>query len=103
MTQRLFDLTDRTALVTGAGQGMGLGIARALVIQGARVLLNDLFMERAAAAAQTLTAQGLDVVAAPGDITAAETPGRLAALARAGSGPSSLFRPSRGDWARRWA
>jgi len=62
---------------------MGLGIARALAIQGARVLLNDLFPERAAAAAQTLTAQELDVVAAPGDITAAETPGQFVALARA--------------------
>ena len=67
--QKLFDLSGRVALVTGAGQGMGLGIVRALATQGARVLLNDYHADRAAAAAQTLRALGLEVTAAPGDIT----------------------------------
>ncbi|HAI65394.1 MAG TPA: 2-deoxy-D-gluconate 3-dehydrogenase, partial [Acidimicrobiaceae bacterium] len=31
----MFDLTDRTALVTGAGRGVGLGIARVLIDAGA--------------------------------------------------------------------
>ena len=34
-------LVDRNAMVTGAGQGMGLGIAKALYREGARVLLMD--------------------------------------------------------------
>ncbi len=30
----MFNLSDRTALVTGAGQGMGLGIVKALAGAG---------------------------------------------------------------------
>lgn len=81
--KKLFDLTGRVALVTGAGQGMGLGIARALATQGARVLLNDYHAERAVTAAATLRDAGLEVTAAPGDITAEGVPAALVALARA--------------------
>jgi len=79
---KLFDLSGRVALVTGAGQGMGLGIVRALATQGARVLLNDYHADRAQAAASALREQGLEVSAAPGDITAAGVPESLAAQAR---------------------
>ena len=38
----VFDLKGKTALVTGAGQGVGLGIASGLASRGAKVLVNDL-------------------------------------------------------------
>jgi len=50
----MFDLTGKTALVTGSGQGVGLGIARTLIGAGAIVYINDLVADRALAAANEL-------------------------------------------------
>lgn len=60
----MFNLTGRTALVTGAGQGMGRGIATALADAGATVFVNDLYAERAQMAAKDIGGTPL-----PGDIT----------------------------------
>ena len=65
----LFDLSGRVALITGAGQGMGVGVARALARQGARVAVNDLFAERAQATVEQLRSEGLQALASPADIT----------------------------------
>ena len=69
-SEKLFDLSDRTALITGAGQGMGFGVAEALCRQGANVVVNDLFEDRANDAVIKLKQAGGKVIAAPGDITA---------------------------------
>ena len=60
----IFDLSGRTALVTGAGQNVGAGIARMLAAQGAEVAVNDFVPERAAAVAEEIGG-----VAAPFDVT----------------------------------
>ncbi len=49
-------LADKVAIVTGAAQGIGLGIARVFVAEGARVLLADVNDEAGAAAARELGA-----------------------------------------------
>src|SRR3954465_5409143 len=46
--------TGRTALVTGGGRGVGLGIARVLLDAGAVVHVNDLVPERAQDAVASL-------------------------------------------------
>ncbi len=65
----MFDLSDKTALVTGAGQNVGAGIAGALAAQGAHVLVNDLLPERAAEVADQLTAAGGSAAPAAFDVT----------------------------------
>jgi gluconate 5-dehydrogenase len=59
----LFDLTGRTALVTGSTRGIGLAIARALAAAGARVAVNG----RTRDACEAVLWDG--AVAAPFDVT----------------------------------
>lgn len=91
MTQGLFRLEGLGALVTGAGQGMGVGIVRALATQGARVVLNDLFAERAETTAAALRAEGLEVTAAAGDITQPEVRETIMATATATLGQVDIL------------
>ncbi len=59
---------DKTAIVTGAGQGIGFEIAQSLVLEGARVLLNDVDRELAEQAALTIReTTGGNCIAMPGD------------------------------------
>src|SRR3954463_3430185 len=59
-------LRDRLAIVTGAAQGIGYGIAERLAAEGARVVVNDVDPEACAAAADRLGG-----IAAPGDVRTA--------------------------------
>ena len=62
-----FDLTGRRALVTGAGGGIGRGLARGLGEAGARVCLHGV-TTRAEGEAEALRADGLDAFAVQGDL-----------------------------------
>ena len=68
-------ISGKVALVTGASQGIGLGIARELAQEGARVAISSRTKERIEAAAAEIGARGyvhdtVDLDAAPGLIDA---------------------------------
>ena len=58
MANPLFDLTGRSALVTGAGGGIGAAVARALGAAGAAVLVSDLDVDAASAVTQDICSNG---------------------------------------------
>ncbi len=65
-------LADKTAVVTGAAQGLGEGIAGRLAAEGAHVVLADLQIEKVRAAADELIARGLAAEARRLDVTVSE-------------------------------
>lgn len=65
-------LNGQIALVTGGGQGVGRRICLELAAEGASVVVNDLFAERAHAVADEIQAAGGQALAAPADITQQE-------------------------------
>ena len=65
----LFDLSGKVALVTGAGQNVGAGIARVLAGQGAAVAVNDIRVERAEDTVREITEAGGRAMAVGFDVT----------------------------------
>lgn len=66
---KLFDLTGKTALVTGSSRGLGLAFATGLAQAGARIILNGVDASRLEQAAATMRGQGFDVLTAAFDVT----------------------------------
>lgn len=64
-------LTGRTALVTGAGRGMGRAVAQALSARGATVVVNDTNMGDAARTVAGLVSAGTQAIAVRADVTKA--------------------------------
>jgi 3-oxoacyl-[acyl-carrier protein] reductase len=66
---QLFNLAGRRALVTGAGQNLGEGIARTLGRTGAHVIVNDLDSERAQAVVDEINGEGGEASSVIFDVT----------------------------------
>ena len=69
MGLHLFDLTGRTALITGSSQGIGLALARGMAAAGAAIVLNGRDAAKLAQAAVGLRATGATVHELPFDAT----------------------------------
>ncbi|CUH81153.1 SDR family oxidoreductase [Tropicibacter naphthalenivorans] len=68
MSLNLFDLSGRTALITGSSRGLGRAFAQGLAGAGARVILNGVSTERLEQAAAEMRAQGFDVLTCAFDV-----------------------------------
>ena len=77
----LADLTGRTALVTGGGQGLGLGIVERMAGQGANIIIADLNDENATAAAAKVEEMGCKGFAVHMDVTDQQSISEAVALA----------------------
>lgn len=71
------DLSDRVAIVTGSGRGIGRAIALKLAEAGASVVVNDM-KEAAVGVAGEIRAAGRQSLAVIGDVTSAADVARLA-------------------------
>ena len=69
MPTPLFDLTGKTALVTGSNQGIGLALASGLARHGAHVVVNGRDEKKANAAAAAIAAEGGHASTACFDVT----------------------------------
>lgn len=90
-------LRGATALVTGGGSGIGLGVATALAREGCRVVItgrDSAKLERAAA--EITAAVGGDVLPQPCDVADREAVGRLVASMEAEVGPAAIVVNSAG-------
>lgn len=84
-------LDGQVALVTGAGQGVGLAAARMLAEQGAAVVVNDFHADRAKEAAAVLVEHGARAMAYQADVTVAEDVTAMVSAARAELGPIDVL------------
>ena len=84
-------LDGRTALVTGAGRGVGRGIAQVLAEQGAAVIVNDLHRERAESVVEEIVSGGGTAVPVAFDISDLEAVRAGVAEAEAKLGPIGIL------------
>lgn len=69
MSLELFDLTGKTALVTGGTHGLGMAIATGLAEAGAKIVVNDLLEDKLENARKEYKENGIDVATYVFDVT----------------------------------
>ena len=61
------EFENQVAIITGAGQGIGFAIAKALAIQGCSIVLNDVSSTAAESACNKIQNEGANCIAVSGD------------------------------------
>ncbi|TFH19844.1 MAG: SDR family NAD(P)-dependent oxidoreductase, partial [Bacteroidia bacterium] len=69
MSTELFDLSGKTALVTGGTHGLGMAIAKALANAGASIVINDVFADKLEMARTRYSAMGINIQTYVLDVT----------------------------------
>ncbi len=91
MTGPDFSLTGRVALITGAGRGIGLGIARGLAAHGCSVAIQDIALDVATAEADRINQEGGKAIGLGGDMGDLSLPAKLIHETTEKLGPLSIL------------
>lgn len=91
MTQGMDVFKGGVAVITGAGSGIGEGLARLAAKQGMRVVLADVAMERAEKVAEDIRADGAEALVVHTDVSEPEALDRLAAVTHETFGDVTLL------------
>jgi NAD(P)-dependent dehydrogenase (short-subunit alcohol dehydrogenase family) len=83
-------LSGRVALVTGAARGIGLGITRSLLGEGAKVVMVDILEEELHRAVRQLNAGG-HVSTISIDLTKSDAPAKIRAAVESAFGPAHVL------------
>jgi NAD(P)-dependent dehydrogenase (short-subunit alcohol dehydrogenase family) len=84
-------LENKVAIVTGAGQGIGKGVALAFASEGARIVIAELNPSTAATAGDEVRARGVDVLVVPADVRERSAAERVTAAALAEFGDIDIL------------
>ncbi len=85
------DLAGKVCVVTGAGGGIGRGIAHVLAREGGRLALLDVSLDNARATADEVRSTGADAVAIACDVSTQESVAAAAASVESQLGPCAVL------------
>jgi gluconate 5-dehydrogenase len=91
MSVKLFDLSGKTALVTGGTHGLGMAIAKGLANAGATIIINDVFQEKLQEAKKSYAESGIHIHTYLLDVTDEETVERTIPIMEKEVGPIDIL------------
>jgi len=91
MSTTLFDLTGKTALITGGTHGLGMAIATGLAEAGATIVINDVFPDKLETARDAYAENGIKVHTYQLDVTDEEAVNETVPLIEKEVGPIDIL------------